>query len=176
MHRICPKAMGLKSIFEENQHTCIDVLKFDIEGAEFDILEDTEWEKLCIGMVLFEVHGRKIESFKTSPYTVGDAVRHIRRLENAGFHHYKTEQVYVGGNGQAELAFVNFTWLLANESTNSQQNDSIKEEVSCGNHRASSCAECPQGNGASWCNGECEWTVSEDGGVCQSKSSSRIPL
>ena len=38
MHRICPKAMGLKSIFEENQHTCIDVLKFDIEGAEFDVV------------------------------------------------------------------------------------------------------------------------------------------
>ena len=46
-----------------------------------------------------------------------------------------------------------------------------KEEVSCGNHRAPSCAECPQGNGAVWCNGECEWTVSEDGGVCQSKTS-----
>ena len=42
-----------------------------------------------------------------------------------------------------------------------------KEVISCGNHRASSCAECPQGNGASWCNGECGWTVSEDGGVCQ---------
>lgn len=46
---------------------------------------------------------------------------------------------------------------------------SVKEEVSCGNHEASSCAECPQGNGASWCNGECEWT-SENGGVCQSKT------
>jgi len=46
-----------------------------------------------------------------------------------------------------------------------------KEEVSCGNHRASSCAECPRGNGAVWCNGECKWTVSKDGGVCQSKTS-----
>ena len=31
------------------------------------------------------------------------------------------------------------------------------KEVVCGGHKASSCAECPQGNGASWCNGECEW-------------------
>ena len=32
--------------------------------------------------------------------------------------------------------------------------------VSCGSHSTQSCAECPQGNGASWCNGECFW---EDG-------------
>mmetsp|Transcript_18895 Transcript_18895/g.35162 ORF Transcript_18895/g.35162 Transcript_18895/m.35162 type:complete len:507 (+) Transcript_18895:30-1550(+) len=29
--------------------------------------------------------------------------------------------------------------------------------VVCGNHKAISCDRCPQGNGASWCNGECEW-------------------
>jgi len=46
------------------------------------------------------------------------------------------------------------------------EDTSVKEEVSCGNHEASSCAECTQGNGASWCNGECEWTYSEDGGKC----------
>ena len=39
-------------------------------------------------------------------------------------------------------------------------------QVNCGNHRAASCYECPQGNGASWCNGECEW----DGQTCLSKS------
>jgi hypothetical protein len=30
-------------------------------------------------------------------------------------------------------------------------------DVSCGNHNAASCALCPEGNGATWCNGECEW-------------------
>ena len=29
--------------------------------------------------------------------------------------------------------------------------------VNCGNHRASSCTRCPQGNGRLWCNGECKW-------------------
>jgi len=47
-----------------------------------------------------------------------------------------------------------------------------KEEVSCGNHRASSCAECPQGKGSGWCNGECEWTVSKVGGECTTRRSS----
>ena len=30
-------------------------------------------------------------------------------------------------------------------------------EVACGNHVATSCDQCPHGNGASWCNGDCEW-------------------
>jgi len=29
--------------------------------------------------------------------------------------------------------------------------------VSCGNHRASSCSACPQGNGKNWCHGSCRW-------------------
>ena len=29
--------------------------------------------------------------------------------------------------------------------------------VSCGGHSATSCAECPQGQGAGWCNGNCTW-------------------
>lgn len=29
--------------------------------------------------------------------------------------------------------------------------------MNCGNHQAQNCAACPQGNGATWCNGECEW-------------------
>ena len=35
-------------------------------------------------------------------------------------------------------------------------------EVSCGNHFADSCAECPMGNGEGWCNGDCSWI----GGQC----------
>lgn len=30
-------------------------------------------------------------------------------------------------------------------------------DVSCGQHRAQNCRECPHGNGASWCNGDCRW-------------------
>jgi len=30
--------------------------------------------------------------------------------------------------------------------------------VSCGGHKAKTCADCPQGNGASWCNGDCSWS------------------
>jgi hypothetical protein len=37
--------------------------------------------------------------------------------------------------------------------------------VSCGGHSASTCAECPQGNGAAWCNGECHWDDASSGCV-----------
>ena len=30
-------------------------------------------------------------------------------------------------------------------------------DVSCGGHSAATCADCPKGNGASWCNGDCYW-------------------
>lgn len=33
----------------------------------------------------------------------------------------------------------------------------IPTTVRCGGHSASTCADCPQGNGRAWCNGECEW-------------------
>ena len=29
--------------------------------------------------------------------------------------------------------------------------------ISCGGHEAATCADCPQGNGAAWCNGDCLW-------------------
>lgn len=31
--------------------------------------------------------------------------------------------------------------------------------VSCGNHQATNCGECPQGNGKVWCNGDCHCTL-----------------
>ena len=107
-------AQGIETMMKENNHNCIDVLKFDVEGAEYDILENTDWSLSCIGIILFELHGGIISYNRNQPYVIGDAVRHIRKLEKAGFVHYATEQVYVGGNAQAELAFVNITWLASN--------------------------------------------------------------
>mmetsp|Transcript_29892 Transcript_29892/g.86915 ORF Transcript_29892/g.86915 Transcript_29892/m.86915 type:complete len:198 (-) Transcript_29892:622-1215(-) len=31
--------------------------------------------------------------------------------------------------------------------------------VNCGGHYATNCSQCPSGNGATWCNGDCEWVV-----------------
>ena len=37
--------------------------------------------------------------------------------------------------------------------------------VSCGNHEASRCSYCPQGNGKTWCNGDCSWNDTTN--VCE---------
>ena len=39
--------------------------------------------------------------------------------------------------------------------------------MSCGKHKASTCADCPQGKGAARCNGDCQWV----NGQCQSSVS-----
>jgi len=51
------------------------------------------------------------------------------------------------------------------KSENHHTVTSTKDNVNCGNHDAPTCADCPQGNGASWCNGECEW--SNENEACQ---------
>ena len=38
---------------------------------------------------------------------------------------------------------------------------SLLSSVSCGQHTARSCVECPQGHGKSWCNGDCRWRDGE---------------
>merc|ERR1712085_213363 len=38
--------------------------------------------------------------------------------------------------------------------------------VNCGGSKAKSCALCPEGHGAVWCNGECDWVDN----TCQPKS------
>merc|ERR1719295_2050349 len=40
--------------------------------------------------------------------------------------------------------------------------DIVSGFVKCGNHNANSCSECPNGNGADWCNGHCKW----ENGAC----------
>jgi len=43
----------------------------------------------------------------------------------------------------------------------------VKGSVSCGHHRAPTCPECPEGHGASWCNGQCKWSNQTQ--TCQQK-------
>ncbi|MEM1044212.1 MAG: FkbM family methyltransferase [Bacteroidota bacterium] len=44
------------TLMAERGHTYIDVLKMDIEGAEYDVIEDVLASELDIGQVLVEVH------------------------------------------------------------------------------------------------------------------------
>ncbi|KAL7545583.1 hypothetical protein ACHAWF_008932, partial [Thalassiosira exigua] len=57
-------------------------------------------------------------------------------------------------------------YLFLESESRSSKTPSTWDQVNCGGHSASNCEDCPQGNGASWCNGECVWS-SENGGVCK---------
>jgi len=48
----------------------------------------------------------------------------------------------------------------------------VEAKVSCGGHSADSCGECPAGQGAGWCNGECVWR--EEG--CAAKAPNQASL
>ena len=45
------------------------------------------------------------------------------------------------------------------------ENTGLTGNVSCGNHGATTCADCPQGNGASWCHGDCRWVDADSSQV-----------
>jgi hypothetical protein len=53
------------------------------------------------------------------------------------------------------------------ESKQQRHNEQVEEEVSWERHQAKSCTDCPQGNGKSWCNGDCHWDSSENDGACK---------
>mmetsp|Transcript_89959 Transcript_89959/g.196937 ORF Transcript_89959/g.196937 Transcript_89959/m.196937 type:complete len:677 (+) Transcript_89959:47-2077(+) len=38
------------------------------------------------------------------------------------------------------------------------ENPNFLQQVSCGNHKAKTCAECPQGHGAGWCHVDCTYS------------------
>jgi len=100
----------LEAFQEYGNSTGVDFLKFDVEGFEFDILESTEWDKVRVGVILFEVHGNIIERIRARPYTLANFHAHLGRLERAGFRLYSTEPVCGGCGGQFEVALVHKDW------------------------------------------------------------------
>ena len=54
--RVCMKSIN--DIMKELGHTHIDVLKMDIEGSEYDIIEDIINTKISITQILIEFHER----------------------------------------------------------------------------------------------------------------------
>ena len=120
-------ARSLREMFSDNGHECVDILKIDVEGMEGDLIPSAPWQSLCVGMLLIEVHGQRIEHLKKAAqranttnslaaprafrYTVGRALADIHILERAGFALYSSEMVCRLCPGAAELAFVNVSWL-----------------------------------------------------------------
>lgn len=90
----------LGTIAQTLGHTHIDVLKMDIEGAEYDVITDTlntPW--LTIGQILIEFHHH------FSQLSANDTYRAVEQLTSAGYALF-----YVAPNGR-EYSFVSHNLL-----------------------------------------------------------------
>ena len=92
----------IESIAEEHGHTEIDILKMDIEGSEFEVLNTLNFNKLSFGQILVEFHERFIEN--------GEEVlaNTIARLEENGYECFAISDGY-------EYSFVNTSFSKAGQ-------------------------------------------------------------
>lgn len=113
-------AVTLAEAFEQNRHTAdIDILKFDIESYEYELLDKLDWEQIRIGLVFFELHANIINtrlSGDHSPnaekklYKLRDFHRQLLRMELAGYRVYSLELVCGACVGQFEVALIHRSW------------------------------------------------------------------
>ncbi len=88
------KVKRLKTIMQQLGHSHIDLLKMDIEGAEYDVIESIIEDNLSIGQILVEFHHRFPE------HGIHKTKKSIRRLSEFGF------QVFcISANGE-EYSFM----------------------------------------------------------------------
>lgn len=115
----------IPELLDANGHagSCVDVLKLDVEGFELAIIRETQWEHLCVGNLLVEVHGahcRTCKSLDTSwkkphlrPSTYAQLLALFAPLERAGLRLFSAEPTSVLAEyaDAYELSFVNASWL-----------------------------------------------------------------
>ena len=103
-------ATTLSRAMQCNDHAAgIDILKFDIESFEYELLEDMGWAAARIGLVMFELHSQLITERTGKPYTIQQVNRHFQRMEQAGYRLYSVEPV-CSGCAAIEVAFVHIDW------------------------------------------------------------------
>eukprot|EP00747_Dinoflagellata_sp_TGD_P168031 gnl/TRDRNA2_/TRDRNA2_193539_c0_seq1.p1 gnl/TRDRNA2_/TRDRNA2_193539_c0~~gnl/TRDRNA2_/TRDRNA2_193539_c0_seq1.p1 ORF type:complete len:361 (-),score=32.76 gnl/TRDRNA2_/TRDRNA2_193539_c0_seq1:158-1240(-) len=100
----------LKNAFRQNNHSAIDILKFDIESYEYELLDTVDWAELQIGMISFELHTNLISRRLHKTYTVQTMNFQFARLEAAGYRIYSVEPVAPGNVGQVEVAMIHKDW------------------------------------------------------------------
>jgi len=70
---------SISSILKELNHSKIDVLKMDIEGSEYDVLEDILTVDIKINQLLIEFHDRFFEHGQEKSKAI------IKKLAKKGF-------------------------------------------------------------------------------------------
>lgn len=93
------KMKTLKTITKELKHQKIDILKMDIEGSEYDVLNDILNSKINIGQILVEFHDRFFEDGKSKSKKI------IKKMERHNFF------IFGISSSKEEISFINKKYL-----------------------------------------------------------------
>jgi len=100
-------AKTLSAFMEERKHVYIDILKIDVEGFEWAAIGAIDFERLCIGTILLEIHDFN------NQISLPCLRKWIDALMDHGFHLFSLEPVCAGcadEKGQYEIGFLNVKW------------------------------------------------------------------
>jgi FkbM family methyltransferase len=95
------KSITLEELVKENNLTNIDVLKIDIEGAEYEVLNYFIEKKLynITDQITVEFHDFIDERLKEQTENI------IREMKNVGFKHYSVSTDYMLGSSNYDVLF-----------------------------------------------------------------------
>lgn len=115
-----PPRLAVADIMAENGHRFVDVMKMDIESAEFGalraLMDATEQQAgdvmgtktLPVGQLLVELH---LTSKEGVPRTVRDLVDFFERLERLGMRPVWNEHNWIGDVGSGHPRFIEYTFI-----------------------------------------------------------------
>jgi FkbM family methyltransferase len=84
--RIEVPCLDLSTLLQQNGHDHIDLLKIDIEGAEYEVLDDLVQKRLPVRQVLVEFHHGMLPGIRRS-----QSIRAILKMLGAGYRLLKQE-------------------------------------------------------------------------------------
>lgn len=87
-------------------HTSVDILKIDIEGFEWELLRNTDWNSIRAGQILLELHPMKGSKVRNA-FEMNEI---FSRLEDADYYHVSLEPVTMSSYDQVEVAFLHKDW------------------------------------------------------------------
>jgi FkbM family methyltransferase len=93
--KIIVKMKSFEDIIIELGHKHIDVLKMDVEGAEYDVIEDMLNTKISINQFLIEFHERLFENGKSKTQKI------IKKLNSNGY------EIFAISDSFEEISFIN---------------------------------------------------------------------
>jgi hypothetical protein len=86
-------------IIKENNHDYIDIIKMEIEGAEFEVFDKLNYKEINCGQILIEIHDKFFKNGKELFYNI------IRKLNQNGYY------CFALSNSGQEYSFINKKYI-----------------------------------------------------------------